>query len=141
MVFFHPHEGCFQVCFRIAVAVVPHDLKTFLIFHQAGPAFFQFLVEPLDFRFMLSFPVSESDPFSFRNPHQVLLQPQDLQRGAMINLNDGVIGDLLMFCQLSFPVFFNNLPDFVHSFDHEHPGIPEVVFGTVPVLEQKRIIL
>ena len=46
-----------------------------------------------------------------------------------------------MFCQLSFPVFFNNLPDFVHSFDHEHPGIPEVVFGTVPVLEQKRIIL
>lgn len=59
----------------------------------------------------------------------------------MINLNDGVIGDLLMFCQLSFPVFFNNLPDFGHSFDYKHPGISEVVLGTVSVLEQKRIIL
>ena len=51
------------------------------------------------------------------------------------------IGDLLMFCQLSFPVFFNDPPDFVHSFDHKHPGIPEIVFGAIPVLEQKRIIL
>ena len=90
---------------------------------------------------MLSFPVNESDPFSFRNPHQVLLQFQDLKRGTMIDLKDGVIGDLLMFCQLSFPVFFNDPPDFVHSFDHKHPGIPEIVFGAISVLEQKRIIL
>ena len=77
----------------------------------------------------------------YTSPHQVLLQFQDLKRGTMIDLKDGVIGDLLMFCQLSFPVFFNDLPDFVHSFDHKHPGIPEVVFGTIPVFEQKRIIL
>ena len=127
MVFFHPHECCFQVCFGIAVAVFPHDLKTFLIFHQAGPAFFQFLVELLDFRFTLSFPVNESDPFSFRNPHQVLLQLQDLKRGAVIHFNDGVIGDLLMFCQLTFPVFFNHLPDFGHSFDHKHLRIPDII--------------
>ena len=56
-------------------------------------------------------------------------------------LNDGVIEDLLMFCQLSFPVFFNNFSDFGYPFDHKHPGIPEVVFGTVPVIGQKRIIL
>ena len=141
MVFFHPHEGCFQVCFGIAVAVFPHDLKTFLIFHQAGPAFFQFLAELLDFWFMFPLPVNKSDPLSLRNPHQVPLQLQELQWGTVVNLKNSVIGDFLMFCQLSFPVFFNNLPDFVHSFDHKHPGIPEVVFGTVPVLEQKRIIL
>ena len=90
---------------------------------------------------MLSFPVNEFDPFSLCNPHQVLLQFQDLKRGTMIDLKDGVIGDLLMFCQFSFPVFLNNLPDFVHSFDHKHMGIPKVVSGTVPVLRQKRIIL
>ena len=61
--------------------------------------------------------------------------------GAMINLNDGVIGDLLMFCQLSFPVFFNGLPDFVHSFEHKHPGISEIVFAAILVLAQKSIIL
>ena len=141
MVLFHPHERCFQVCFGIAVAVFPHNLKTFLIFHQAASAFFQFLVKLLDFRLMLSFPINEPNPFSFGYPYQVLLQLQDLKRGAMLNLNDGVIGDLLMFCKFPVPVFFDDLPDFIHSFDYEHPSVPEVVFGAIPVLEQKRIIL
>ena len=141
MVLFHPHERCFQVCFGIAVAVFPHDLKTFLIFHQAASAFFQFLVKLLDFQLMLSFPINEPNPFSFGYPYQVLLQLQDLKRGAMINLNDGVIGDLLMFCKFPVPVFFDDLPDFIHSFNHKHPGIPQVVFGPIPVLVQKRIIL
>ena len=98
MVFFHPHKCCFQVCFGIAVAVFPHDLKTFLVSHQAGPAFLQFLVEFLDFRLMFSLSQNEPDPFSFCNPHQVLLQLQDLKRGTVIDLNDGVIGDLFMLC-------------------------------------------
>ena len=79
-----------------------------------------------------SFPINEPDPFPFRNPHQVLLQLQDLKRGAVVDLNDGVIGDLLMLCQFPFPVFFDDLPDFVHFFDHEHVGIPEIVFGPYP---------
>ena len=33
-----------------------------------------------------------------------------------------------------------DLPDFVHSFDHKHLGIPEIILGAIPVLEQKRII-
>ena len=90
---------------------------------------------------MFSLSKNESDPFPFCNPHQILLQFQDLKRGTVINFNDRVIGDLFMLCQFPFPVFFNDFPDFVHSFDYEHPSVPEVVFGTVPVPEQKRIIL
>ena len=70
----------------------------FLIFHQAGPAFFQFLVEFLDFRLMFSLSQNEPDPFPFCNPHQMLLQFQDLKRGTVIDLNDRVIGNLLMLC-------------------------------------------
>ena len=141
MVFFHPHEGCFRVCFGIAVAAFPHNLKTFLILHQADPAFFQFLVKFLDLWFMLPFPVNESDPFSLRNLHQVLLQLQDFKRGTVVDLNDGVIGDFLMFCQLPFPVFFNDPADFVHPFNHEHMGVPEIVFGAIPILMQEGIVL
>ena len=61
MVFFHPHKRCFQIRLRIAVPVFPHDLKAFLILHQAPAAFFQFLVEFLDFRLMLPFSENESD--------------------------------------------------------------------------------
>ena len=141
MVFFHPHEGCFHVCFGIAVAAFPHDLKAFLILHQTGPAFFQFLVKLLDLRFMLTFPINESDVFSLCDLHQVLLQFPDLKRRTVINLNDGVIGDFLMFCQFPFPVFFNDFTDFVHSFNHKHPGISEIVFGAISVFKQKCIIL
>ncbi len=90
---------------------------------------------------MLPFPVNESDPFSLRDPRQVLLQFQDLKRGTVVDLKDRVIGDFLMFCHLSFPVFLNNLPDFVHSFDHEHMGFSQIVFGAIRMLRQKGIIL
>ena len=90
---------------------------------------------------MLTFPINESDVFSLCDLHQVLLQFPDLKRRTVINLNDGVIGDLLMFCQFPFPVFFNDFTDFVHSFNHKHPGISEIVFGAISVFKQKCIIL
>ena len=46
-----------------------------------------------------------------------------------------------MLCQLPFPVFFDDLSDFIHSFNHEHMGIPKIIFGAVPILKQKSIIL
>ena len=46
-----------------------------------------------------------------------------------------------MLCQLPFPVFFDDLSDFIHSFNHEHMGIPKIIFGAVPILKQKGIIL
>ena len=46
-----------------------------------------------------------------------------------------------MFCQFPFPVFFNDFTDFVHSFNHKHPGISEIVFGAISVFKQKCIIL
>ena len=46
-----------------------------------------------------------------------------------------------MLCQFSFPVFFDDLPDFIHSFDHEHVGVPKIVFGTMSILKQKSIVL
>ena len=72
---------------------------------------------------MFPFSGNEYDSFSFCDPHQVPLQVQDLQRGTVIDLNDGIIWDLLMLCDLSFSAFFDDLPDFVHPFDHEHMGI------------------
>ena len=59
----------------------------------------------------------------------------------MIDLNDRIIGDLLMPCQLPFPIFPDDLSNFNHSFDHEHMSIPKIVSGTIPILKQKRIIL
>ncbi len=141
MVLFHPHEGCFQIRLGIAVAVFPHDLKAFLIPHQAASAFFQFLIEFLDLRLMFPFSENKSDPFLLRNPHQVFLQFQDLKGRTVIDLNDGVIGDLFMLCQLPLPVFFYGLPDFVHSFNHEHMGIPEIVFRPISILRQECIVL
>ena len=140
MVLFHPHEGCFQVRFGITVPVFSHNLKTFLIFHQTGPTHFQFFVELLDFRFLFPFPVNETDPFLSRNPKQVLLQLQDLKRGTAVDLNDRMIGNLLMLCQLPLSVFFNNLPDFIHSFNHKHMGFPKIIFGAIAIFKQKRIV-
>ena len=90
---------------------------------------------------MFPLPDSEPDPFPFCNPYQVLLQLQDLKRGAVINLNNRIIGNLFMLCQLPFPVFFNYFPDFVHSFNHKHPGIPKIVFGAIPIFKQEGIVL
>ena len=47
---------------------------------------------------------------------QVFLQFQNLKRGTVIDLYDRIIGNLLMLCQFPFPVFFDDLPDFVHHF-------------------------
>ena len=46
-----------------------------------------------------------------------------------------------MLCQLPLPVFFDDLPDFVHSFDYEHMGIPEIVFRPVSILQQECVVL
>ena len=59
----------------------------------------------------------------------------------MIDLNEGVIGDLFMLCQFPFPIFFDDLPDFVHSFNHEHMGIPEIVFRPISILQQECVVL
>lgn len=137
---FHPHKRCLQIGLGIAVPVFPHDLKTFLILHQAAAAFFQFLIEFLDLRLVFPFSGNEYDPFSFCDPHQIPLQVQDLQRGTVIDLNDGIIRDLLMLCDLPFPVFFDDLPDFLHPFDHEHMGIPQIISGSISILMQECII-
>ena len=136
---FHPHKRCLQIGLGIAVPVFPHDLA-FLILHQAPAAFFQFLVKLLDFRLMLPFSENKSDPFPFCNLYQVFLQFQDLKRGTVIDLNLGIAGKLIMLCYLSFSVFFDDLPDFVHSLDHKHMGIPQTVFGAIAILIQERII-
>ena len=46
-----------------------------------------------------------------------------------------------MLCQFPLPVFFDNFPDFVHPLDHEHMGIPKIVFGAIAVLKQEGIVL
>lgn len=46
----------------------------------------------------------------------------------------------IRFCQLSFPVFFNDLPDFGHSFDHKHMGIPRSIFRAIPKKETARMV-
>lgn len=91
MVFFHPHKCCFQVCLRITVPVFPHDLKTAFIFHQAAAAFFQFLMELLDLRLFLSFPVYKYNPFSCRDQQQVLLEFQDLKWRTVVDLNSKLL--------------------------------------------------
>ena len=46
-----------------------------------------------------------------------------------------------MLCQFPFPILLDDLPDFVHSFDHEHMGFSQIVFGAIRMLRQKGIIL
>jgi len=141
MILFHPHECCFQVRLGIAVPVFSHVLEAFLIPHQAAAAFFQFLIEFLNLRLMFPFSENEFNPFPLRNPHQVFLQLQDLKGRTVVDLNEGVIGDFFMFCQFPFSVFFDDLLDFVHSFDHEHMGIPEIVFRPISILRQECVVL
>ena len=43
-------------------------------------------MEFLDLRLLLSFAYNKLEMFSFRDPYQILLQLQDFQRGAVINL-------------------------------------------------------
>lgn len=50
--FLHPHKSRFQVHPGITVTLFLHDLKAFLIFHQAPAAFFHLFIKLLDFRFM-----------------------------------------------------------------------------------------
>ena len=45
-----------------------------------------------------------------------------------------------MLCDLPFPVFFDDLPDFVHPLDHEHMGIPQIISGAISILMQECII-
>ena len=84
---------------------------------------------------MRPLPERKPDSFPFCNPHQILLQFQDLKRRTVVNLNDRMIGNLFTLCQFPFPVFFDNLPDFVHSFNHKHMGISQIIFGAIPILE------
>ena len=104
VVFFHPHKRCLQIGLGIAVPVFPHDLKAFLILHQAPAAFFQILVKFLDLRLMLSSSENGSDPFPFCDTDQALLQFQNLKSGTVINLDLGIAGELFMLFYLPFPV-------------------------------------
>ena len=81
---------------------------------------------------MFPFSGNEYNPLSFRDSHQVPLQVQDLQRGTVIDLKDGIVGDLFMLCDLPFHVFFDDLPDFVHPLNYEHIGIPRSYLGPYP---------
>ena len=141
MVLFHPHECRFQICLRIAVAVFPHDLKAFFILHQALSAFFQSLIKFLDLRLTHSLPENKLNPFSLCNPHQVLLQFPDFKRGTMIDLDYGIIRDLLMLCQFPLPVLLDDLPDFVHPLNHKHMCIPKVIFRAIPIVQQESVVL
>ena len=140
VVFFHSHEGCFQICLGIAVPSFAHDLKVFLVFHQAAAAGLQFFIQLLDLRLTLSLSVNKTDPFPFSDRFQVFLQLQDLKRGTAVDFDHGIIGNLLVLCQLPFPVLLDHTPDFVHAFHHKHPGIPKIVFRSIPVFMQKCIV-
>ena len=45
-----------------------------------------------------------------------------------------------MLCQFPPPVFFHHFPDPFHSLDHEHPGLSKIVFGSISILIQKRVV-
>lgn len=58
----------------------------------------------------------------------------------MVNLNDGIVRDFLMFCQLPPLVFSNHFPDLFHSFDHEHPDLSKIVLGALSILIQEQVV-
>ena len=128
MVFFHPHKSRFQVCFGIAVPVLSHDLIALFVSQQAFPAFFQFLIQFLYPRLLFSSAVNKEDPLPFCDPQQVPPEPCHLKRGAVVDLNDRIIGRLLIFCQLQFPVFFDDAPDLFHTLYDKHFCVPKVYF-------------
>lgn len=79
-IFFHPHKCGFQIRFRIAIPVFPHDLEAVFIFHQAPSAFFQFFVQLLDSWLFLALLIYKCDPLPCRDQHRVLPEFQDLDR-------------------------------------------------------------
>ena len=140
MVILHPHKGGFQICFGIAVAVSSHNLKALFISHKTFAAGFQFFIKLLNLRFPFSFPINKRNLFLLCDLRQIFLEFQDLQWGAVIDLNDRMIRQLFMFCQFSLPILFNDIPYFVHPFHHEHMGMGDVIFDVVFIFIHEKVI-
>jgi len=45
-----------------------------------------------------------------------------------------------MFYKLSFSVLFDHFPDFIHSFDHKHLCISQLILCPIIILLQKSVI-
>lgn len=56
------------------------------------------------------------------------------QGGTVIDLNNGIVEDLVISWDLPLPICFDDLSDFVHSFDYKHMGISKIVFRIISVL-------
>ena len=140
MIFFHTHKSRFQICFGITVSVFSHDLKAFFIFHQAFSTLFQFLVQLLKCRFSFSFSVNKSDPFAICDHHEIVLEFPYFKWRTVINFYNTVIGEFFMFYKLSFSVLFDHFPDFIHSFDHKHLCISQLILCPIIILLQKSVI-
>ena len=45
-----------------------------------------------------------------------------------------------MLCQLTFPVFFDHFPDFVHTFNDKHLCISQIILCSVLILGQESVV-
>ncbi len=72
---------------------------------------------------------------------QIFLEFQNLQRRTIVNFDDCIIGQLFMLCQFLFPVLFNDIPYFLHSFEHKHMSMGNIVFDAIFIFIDQNIIL
>ena len=70
--------------------------------------------ERLEYRFSFSFSVNEFNSLACCDHREIVLEFPYFKRRTVINLYNTVIGEFFMFYKLSFSVFFDHFPDFVH---------------------------